>query len=141
MEEGRVFRRDRPGPGRLDPELLWGILGFLTLLLIHFGPSPALFPVPCPFKLLLGIPCPSCGMTRSWLALGRHEWPLAFRMHPALASGYFLMWGYVPYALGAVAGLWPRVGLSLSEGEVRGIRLLVLASLGVLWGFLILDGR
>ena len=137
----RLYSAPSPGAGRLDPELLWGILGALVLFLIHFGPSPALFPVPCPFKLLSGIPCPSCGMTRCWCALGRHEWPLAFRMHPALAAGYFLLWGYVPYALGAVIGLWPRLGVRVSAREALGIRLLLLASLGVLWGYLILGGR
>ena len=125
----------------MDPELLWGVLGALALAAIHFGPSPEGLGLPCPFKLLSGIPCPSCGMTRCWCALGRREWALAFRMHPALAVGYFLLWGYVPYALGSVAGLWPRLGIRVSPGEARGIRLLALAAFGVLWGFLIRDGR
>ena len=137
----RLHAAPSPGAGRLDPELLWGSLGALILLLIHVGPSPALFPIPCPFKFLTGIPCPSCGMTRCWTALGRHEWALAFRMHPALAAGHFFLWAYVPYALGAVAGLWPRLGIRVSAAEALGIRLLLLASAGVLWSFLIWDGR
>ena len=80
-------------------------------------------------------------MTRSWEALGRLEWPLAFRMHPALTLGYFLLWLYVPYAIGALAGLWPRVSVQVSPGAARALRIGALFGFAALWGFLILDGR
>lgn len=35
-------------------------------------------PVLCPFRRLTGLPCPACGLTRSWVALGHGDLPAAF---------------------------------------------------------------
>ena len=137
----RLHVRPSPPPGRLDPEILWGILGAGILALIHLGPSPSLLHLPCLFKALSGIPCPTCGMTRAWDALGRLDWALALRMHPVLALGYFFLWAYIPYAAGAVLGLWPRMGVSVPPGQARGLRISALLAFAALWGFLIRDGR
>jgi hypothetical protein len=49
-----------------------------TLLLAHYHvPGP-----PCLFRLLTGIPCPGCGMTRSLMALWRGDLLTSFRYHP-----------------------------------------------------------
>lgn len=136
-----LLSRARPVAGQVDHELLWGTLGAGILALIHLGPAPSLLHLPCLFKALTSLPCATCGMTRAWEALGRGDWTLALRMHPALALGYFLLWTYVPYALGAVAGLWPRRGLALSVGAAGILRLGALLGFAALWGFLILDRR
>lgn len=51
-----------------------------VLLLLAF----ALFSEPglCIFRRITGIPCPSCGMTRSYLALFSGNLKSAFLMHP-----------------------------------------------------------
>ena len=36
----------------------------------------------CPIYRTLGIPCPSCGMTRAWVCLLHFDIPGAFQMHP-----------------------------------------------------------
>lgn len=36
----------------------------------------------CPIKLLTGIPCPGCGMTRALFCLFTGNWALSFQMHP-----------------------------------------------------------
>lgn len=36
----------------------------------------------CGMKLIFGIPCPTCGMTRSFLALLRFDFVAAFNYHP-----------------------------------------------------------
>lgn len=38
--------------------------------------------VPCPFRLVTGMPCPGCGMTRSVIALARGDLPGAWHFHP-----------------------------------------------------------
>jgi hypothetical protein len=38
--------------------------------------------LPCLFKAAFHIPCPGCGMTRSFKALWRGQWFLAVRYHP-----------------------------------------------------------
>ena len=54
---------------------------FFSLLLIlatlsHF------FDVPCLFRSLTGIPCPTCGVTRSFAALTRLDFAESFYYHP-----------------------------------------------------------
>lgn len=39
-------------------------------------------PVLCPFRLVTGLPCPFCGMTRSLLALGRGDVAASVALHP-----------------------------------------------------------
>ena len=36
----------------------------------------------CPIRLLSGIACPGCGMSRAILAAARLDFPAAFEMHP-----------------------------------------------------------
>ena len=133
--------RSRPNAGQLDHELLWGSLGAAALVLVHSGLKPSLLRIPCLFRTIAQIPCPSCGMTRAWEALGRLEFALAFRMHPLLAAGYFALWLYVPYALGACLGLWPRLEIRCSPRQARLLRLGTIASMAMTWTYLIWDGR
>lgn len=39
-------------------------------------------PILCPFRLVTGLPCPFCGMTRSLLALGQGDLGASVRLHP-----------------------------------------------------------
>ena len=42
--------------------------------------------LPCVFRLLTGIICPGCGMTRAWQAVLRLELKTAFAAHPMFWS-------------------------------------------------------
>lgn len=57
---------------------------------------------PCPFHLLTGFPCPTCGVTRALVALGHADWLAAFRVQPlvtlVLSAGVL----YLPWAVGVV---------------------------------------
>lgn len=39
-------------------------------------------PVICPFRLLSGLPCPGCGLTRSWVYLMHGHWSDAVAANP-----------------------------------------------------------
>jgi hypothetical protein len=39
-------------------------------------------PVICPFRLLTGLPCPGCGLTRSWVHLAHGQWRDSFLANP-----------------------------------------------------------
>ena len=39
-------------------------------------------PVVCPFRLLTGLPCPGCGLTRSWVYLAHGQWRDSFVANP-----------------------------------------------------------
>ena len=42
--------------------------------------------MPCLLRLVTGIPCPTCGMTRAWLSCFRLELGAAFTYHPMFWS-------------------------------------------------------
>ena len=44
----------------------------------------------CPLRILFGIPCPGCGLTRGFLSLLRLDFASAVRMHP-LSPAFFLL--------------------------------------------------
>lgn len=48
-------------------------VAWLALYLLDIG---------CIFRLMTGIPCPGCGMTRAWLAALRLHFAAAFAYHP-----------------------------------------------------------
>src|SRR5690606_26423686 len=39
-------------------------------------------PVICPFRRLTGLPCPGCGLTRSWVYAAHGWWRESFLAHP-----------------------------------------------------------
>jgi Protein of unknown function (DUF2752) len=80
-------------------------------------------PTICPFRAATGLPCPSCGMTRSWSAMGHG------RVRDA--SGFHLM-GPVTYLLaaGLVAVGDRRVSRLLDE---RSRARATLGAFGVAW--------
>jgi len=39
-------------------------------------------PVLCPFRALTGLPCPGCGLTRSWVYAAHGWWEQSFSSHP-----------------------------------------------------------
>jgi len=75
----------------------------------------------CPFRALTGLPCPGCGITNAFLALGRLDFAGAYARNPLVFPLAALMALYL-------AGRIPRA--------VRSGKVLNLALLGVLvfWG-------
>lgn len=62
---------------------------FLTIMCVIC--IAAVFIIKCPLYYVIGIPCPSCGMTRAYLSLLRGNILQAFSMHP--------LWWCLPFAV------------------------------------------
>lgn len=85
----------RPAPGRprlSSAEIVagGGVAAFGVACLL----SPAGIedgPVLCPFRQITGLPCPGCGLTRSWVYAAHGWWRESFLAHP-----------FGPFALGLV---------------------------------------
>ncbi len=53
-----------------------------TAVLLAVVVGMKLFSVSCPFLALTNLPCPTCGMTRAWIAALSLDLPTAFSYHP-----------------------------------------------------------
>lgn len=63
-------------------------------------------PIICPFRRLTGLPCPGCGLTRSWVYGAHGWWGESFSAHP---FGLLLL-------LAVLA-----LGIAVVRAQVRGI--------------------
>ncbi|MDO9458217.1 DUF2752 domain-containing protein [Nocardioides sp.] len=75
-----------------------GLVAFGTAFLVPAG-SVDDGPVLCPFRRITGLPCPACGLTRSWVDLA----------HGDVAGS----WAMNPFGIVLVGGLLVLVGLVL----------------------------
>ncbi|MGW5523486.1 DUF2752 domain-containing protein [Gordonia sp. NPDC003950] len=76
-----------------------GVAGFgvaLALSPAHIDDGPIL----CPFRLATGLPCPGCGLTRSWVYGAHGDWAQSFAAHP---FGLPLLMGLLLLAAAAIA--------------------------------------
>ena len=89
----------RSGPNKTLRIILWGssLPALLAASFLYFPLAFGRGPVLCPFALILGLPCPGCGITRAF-GLVTHGRPReAFDYHPLwpLLLGYFIfLWIY-----------------------------------------------
>src|SRR5689334_21065069 len=68
-----------------------GILAAGAVLVMQLGLT-----YPCPFKFLFGIPCPTCGTTRSLAALASFDVVQSLRFNPlVLIGGLGALTGYL----------------------------------------------
>ena len=103
-----VDTRREAFPGARTPEIIWGSLGtvFLLVGLVAVLVMPAaLHLLPgCVFKAITGVPCVACGGTRAAVALA-HGQPLhALGWNPLVAAGLLGLVVYLPYAWLVVIG-------------------------------------
>ena len=73
-------------------KFLWGISAFC----VYFVSANLLFGFVCPSMILLGIPCPTCGMTRAGLLFFTGNFAESFKMHPLFLPAFALIvWAVV----------------------------------------------
>jgi hypothetical protein len=129
-------------PDELDHELLWSALAVVSAacaaaVLVTFG----LPPVRCAFKSITGLPCPTCGATRAFLALVQGGWRESLALNPLVVPAVLGGTVYVPYALAVSLFRRPRLRLRLSARDRQRARVLVGAVVAGVWTYLIVVGR
>lgn len=72
LEAGRPARRVTPA----------AIAGWVVLVGGFVLPPRGVGVPLCPSKLMTGVPCPGCGLTRSVSSLAHAEWSLSWAYHP-----------------------------------------------------------
>ncbi len=128
--------------GRVDHEAIWAPIGAVILFAARFFPFDR-FPLgACPFRALTGIPCLSCGGTRSLRAFTHLDLGEAFAMNPLVAALGWIAAAYLAHAVGVwVFGL-PRWRPSIPSARWRnGLRLAAVSALVLNWTYLLAAGR
>jgi len=131
----------RLGADETDHELIWLCVSVASAigawLWLRLG-----YPVPrCVWHELTGIPCPSCGATRSVIALLAGKWTAAFLLNPLIFFGALSVALYDIYAAAVLAASAPRLRLNpLSRRTSNIIRLTILAAVASNWVWLIHRG-
>ncbi|MDE9366874.1 DUF2752 domain-containing protein [Luteipulveratus sp. YIM 133132] len=82
-------------------------------------------PTICPFRLLTGLPCPACGLTRSWAHAAHGDLSGAFALHPL---------GPVTLAAAVVAVLLVLLRRRLPSGRPARLLTVVLAAVLAAYG-------
>ncbi|MBS1127914.1 MAG: hypothetical protein H6Q97_430 [Nitrospirae bacterium] len=117
--------------------LIYGTIAILALIAVRFLPVLELMPS-CVFRAFTGIPCPTCGATRSLVHLANGNLSASFGMNPAIA---LLMFAALLMFVYDVATLFSgsRISLSLTPREATLMRAGAVVVLLANWAYLALS--
>ncbi len=130
------------GPHETDHELLWlsvslGSLGVAVGWFAFGLPWPR-----CVFHDLTGLPCVTCGMTRSAIQFFHGNFVAALRWNPLVFVALCGLSFFDAYAFVVLAARVPRLRIArFSSAEKTFVRALVVIFLGANWGYLLLHWR
>jgi Protein of unknown function (DUF2752) len=128
-------------PGEIDHELIW-----LSATAVSLGLAVSWFalglPWPrCVFHDLTGLPCVTCGMTRSAIQFLHGHFFAALKWNPLV---FALLWGVVAfdlYALVTLAMRGPRLRIVFRQAERKYARGVIVAVLALNWFYLLSHWR
>ena len=126
-------------PGELDHELLWLLIS-LGALIVLAGWFAARWPTPpCFFQAVTGLPCVTCGATRSAYQFLHGHFVASFLFNPLAFLAYCGLIAFDLYALGVLLTRSPRLRLHrLTQSEKTFLRRSVFILLGANWLYLLI---
>ena len=133
----RVYWR-RLRPGELDHELLWFAV---TVTSAALGAAWFALNLPwprCNFRALFGIPCFTCGSTRSAIALLGGDIARAWTLNPLATIAMVALGVFDIYALGVLIGRAPRLRISFGNSKWPLLILLFVAA-ALNWAYLLVN--
>jgi hypothetical protein len=137
----QVLRRPL-APGETDHELIW-----LTVSVASIGLAATWFalglPWPrCVFHELTGLPCMTCGMTRSAIQFFHGDFLTASRWNPLVFAALCGLSIFNAYAFIVLATRAPRLRIALwTRGEKKYARIIVITALALNWVYLLSHWR
>jgi hypothetical protein len=129
-------------PGELDHELLWLSVSF-TSLGLAIGWFALRLPWPrCLFHDVTGLPCLTCGMTRSTIAFLHGDFLTALRWNPLVFSALCALLIFNIYAFAVLIARRPRLRIArFTAAEKKLVRTAVVALLALNWIYLLSHWR
>lgn len=131
-----VIRMQKRALSDLVSGLIVVAIGIFVFCLCRFGqPILALAP-PCLFRLWTGIPCPSCGATRTGIALSHLRVADAFVENPLFFALFiaFILWGMNTMLAVVVE---KNLQLVLTVREKKLVQRLLISAIIINWAYLI----
>jgi hypothetical protein len=122
--------------GEVEFGIIYGGLALLALASARLPSLMVLVPA-CVFKGLTGIPCPTCGSTRSVIHLSHGDISAALFMNPLAVLIVIAAVVYFLYCLITLISGLPRLSVSLSDKEKNIMRMGVVLALLSQWFFLV----
>ena len=131
----RLFLKKR-APDQIEFGIIYGCIALVMLGAGWWKPIYSFAP-DCVFKGLTGIPCLTCGCTRSVVYLSHGDIPSAFAMNPLMTLCLISAVPYFVFSLMSAAFDLPRISFLLTDNERNGMRAGVVTLLLVQWAYLI----
>ncbi|MEE9555290.1 MAG: DUF2752 domain-containing protein [candidate division Zixibacteria bacterium] len=132
------IRFDKYNPGS-SVHMIWGAIALLVIVTAGLyrdliGLMPA-----CVFHGITGIPCLTCGATRSVVSLSTFDLTSSFLLNPLLVI--FII-GIIIFSSLHLAGFVfkRKLNLELTPQEKKGIRIAVIALIALNWIYLVIAG-
>ena len=125
--------------GSVNYELIWLLVapsaaGLMWVLVEGLGLNPFM----CPMQRFLGVPCPTCGGTRSTLALLNADWLHAWSLNPLVFAGEVVFIAWLTYAAAVVLLGAPRFRIAgIGPGQARFLRIFVIGAILLNWAYLV----
>jgi len=129
-------------PGELDHELVW-----LSVSIASLGAAASWFalglPWPrCMFRAITGLPCVTCGSTRSAIEFLHGHFFAAWTWNPLAFCGLCAVILFDVYALIALVAHAPRWRIAFrKQAEKKCMRMVVVAALALNWIYLLAHWR
>ncbi len=122
--------------GEVDYGIIYGGISIIVLFIGSTMPVLSLMPA-CAFKMLTGIPCPTCGATRSVVALARGDVTASFIMNPLTALCLLAGILVFLYSLATIIFDLPKINMLLSSKNEIALKASVIILILAQWAYLI----
>jgi len=122
-------------PGQIEFGIIYGAIAIIALCAVWLLPVLSIAPS-CAFKMLTGIPCPTCGSTRSVVHLANGDIFAAFMMNPLMTASFLISILFFLYGIIALLLNLPRSKFLLTKKEGAAARFCAVALLIVQWVYL-----
>ncbi len=122
--------------GQIEFGIIYGAIALLAVCVGRFVPVLTVAPS-CVFKGLTGLPCPTCGATRSVVHLAQGALSASLSLNPLVPLCFFIAAIVFLYSLITLIFGIPRIGVILSDREKNVVRFGTVALVLGNWCYLI----
>jgi Protein of unknown function (DUF2752) len=122
--------------GHIEFGVIYGSMALLLIGAARVLPILSIAPS-CVLKGLTGIPCPTCGATRSVVYLSQGDLATAFLMNPLTALGFMAAVPYFFYSVITLIFNLPRIRFILTNREKIAVQKTAIMLILVQWAYLI----